>query len=244
MPAKLHRDALHVLPGERGEMLADGRRAGERHFADHRMRDEIFRDFGRDAVDEADHALRHAGVDEAADQLGWRGRRLLGRLDDDRAARSEGAAQFAHHLVEREVPRCEGSDRADRLLDDELHDAILARRDDAAVGAARLLCEPVDDVGGGERLHLCFSERLALLHRHDTGDRVGALAHQIARLAHQLGALERRALAPIVESALRRGKRVVEVAARGVRDGTDLLLVRGIEDRDGAAAFGRGATRR
>ncbi len=239
MAAEFHRDALHMLAGERREMLADGRRAGERHLADDRMRDEVLGNLGGHAVDEADHPLRHAGIDEAADQLGRRGRRLLGRLDDDRASRRKRARQFAHHLVEREVPGREGGDRADRLLDDELIDAVLPRRDDAAVGAARLLGEPVDDVGGGERLHLRFGQRLALLHRHDAGDRLGAFANEVAGLAHQLGALEGGAPAPLVEAAFGRGQRVVEIAARGVGDGADLLLRGGVEDRDGAAALGR-----
>ena len=33
VPAELHGDALHVLPGEAGQLLADGRRARERHLA-------------------------------------------------------------------------------------------------------------------------------------------------------------------------------------------------------------------
>ena len=70
--AELHRHPLHVLAGERGELLADDGRAGERDLADHRMRDQVRRDLGRVAVDEADRARRHAGVDEGADQLGRR----------------------------------------------------------------------------------------------------------------------------------------------------------------------------
>ena len=96
------------------------------------------RDLGRVAVDQADHARRHAGVDEGADQLGRRRRRLLRRLDDDRAAGGERRRELAHDLVDREVPGRERRDRPDRLLDDELVDALGARRDHAAVGAPRL----------------------------------------------------------------------------------------------------------
>ena len=46
--AELHRHALHVQAGERGELLADDGRAGERDLADHRMRDQVRRDFRRD----------------------------------------------------------------------------------------------------------------------------------------------------------------------------------------------------
>ena len=52
--AELHRDPLHVRAGERGELLADRRRAREGDLADHRMRDQVLRDLRRDAEDEAD----------------------------------------------------------------------------------------------------------------------------------------------------------------------------------------------
>ena len=122
---------------------------------------------GRHAVHQVDHAGGHAGIDEGADQLGRRGRRLLRRLDDDRAARGQRGAQLAHHLVDREIPRRERGDRPDRLLDHHLVDAGCAGRDEAAVAAAAFLGEPLDDVGGGHGLDLGFGERLALLHGHD-----------------------------------------------------------------------------
>ena len=84
--AELHRHALHVLAGQRGELLADHRGAGEGDLADHRVRDQVLRDLGRVAVDQVDHAGRHAGIGKGADQFGRRRRRFLGRLDDDRAA--------------------------------------------------------------------------------------------------------------------------------------------------------------
>ena len=89
--AELHRDPLHVRAGDRGELLADRGRAGERHLADDRMRDQVLGNLRRHAVDQVDHARRHAGIGEAADQFGGRGRRFLRRLDDDRAAGGERA---------------------------------------------------------------------------------------------------------------------------------------------------------
>src|ERR1700722_8363663 len=46
--AQFHGDALHVETGEGGELFADRGGAGERHFLYDRMRNEIFRDLGRD----------------------------------------------------------------------------------------------------------------------------------------------------------------------------------------------------
>ena len=154
MAAQLHGDALHVRAGQRRELLADRCRARERHLPDDRMRDQVLADLRRHAVDQLDHAGRHAGIDEGLDQLGARAGRILRSLDDDRAAGGERRRGLAHHLVDREVPRREGRDRTDRLLDDELVHVLGARRHDAAVGAAAFLGHPVDDVGGEVGLDL------------------------------------------------------------------------------------------
>ena len=86
MAAELHGDAFHVLAGEHREVLADRGRAGERDLADHRMRDQVGRDFARHAEHEIDHAGREAGLHERIDQCGARRRRLFRPFDDDRAA--------------------------------------------------------------------------------------------------------------------------------------------------------------
>ena len=65
MAAELHRHPLHVLAGQRRKLLADRGRAGEGDLADDRMRDQILRDLRRHAVDQVDHAGRHAGIGEA-----------------------------------------------------------------------------------------------------------------------------------------------------------------------------------
>jgi ParB family chromosome partitioning protein len=200
---------------------------------------QVRRDRRRIAVDEVDRAGRHAGVGERADQLGRRARRLLGRLDDDRAAGGERRRELAHDLVDREVPRRERGDRADRLLDDELIDPFAARRDDAAVGAARFLGEPVDRVGAVEDLALRLGEGLALLLRHDLGDRLQPLAQQVGGLAHHLRALVRRHLAPGPEAFRRRLERAVEVGAVGERERADRLAGGGVDDRMRTAGSGR-----
>ena len=138
MAAELHRGPLHVPAGERGELLADRRRAGEADLADDRMRDQVLGDLRRDAVDQADDARRHARIDKGPDQRGRRRRGFLRRLDDDRAAGGERRRQLAHHLVDREVPGREGGDRADRQLEGHLHDVGRPGRDHLAIGALGL----------------------------------------------------------------------------------------------------------
>ena len=226
-------------PASADELLADHGRAGEGDLADDRMRDQIFRNLRRHAIDQIDHAIRHAGVGKGADQLRGRGRGFLRRLDDDRASRRQRGGKLAHHLVDREIPGREGRDRTDRLLDGHLIDARPARRDDPAIGALGFLGEPLDDVGGRHRFHLGFGQGLALLHRQQRRDFIVALAHDGGGLAHDLAAIERRYRAPDLETGGRGGERFVEVGLFRVRNRADRLFGRGIEHLDGLAAVRR-----
>ena len=203
------------------------------------MRNEIFRNLRRHPVNEIDHAVRHARIDERLDQLRRRRWRFLGRLDDDRAARRKPRGELADDLVDREIPRRKGRDRADRLLDRDLVDAGAAGRDYAAIGALGFLGEPLDDVGGGHGFHLGFRQRLALLHRHQRRDLVIALAHDRGRLAHDPAALERRHRPPDLEPLGGRFQRLVEIGAVGMRDGADGFLRRRIKHGDGPARLAR-----
>ena len=103
--------------------------------------------FGRHAEHQIEHARRQPGIGEAFHQLDAAARRFFRGLDDDRAAGGERAGDLAHRRERREIPRREGGDHADRLLQHELAHALLAARDDAAIGAAAFLGVPVDDVG-------------------------------------------------------------------------------------------------
>ena len=239
MAAQLHGGALHVQARQCGELLAHDGRAGEGDLADHRMRNEIFRNLRRHAVDEVDHAVRHARIGERLDQLRRRRRRFLGRLDDDRAAGRKPRGKLSHDLVDREIPRREGRDRADRLLDRDLVDAGAARRDHPAIGALGFLGEPLDDVGGGHGFHLGFGQRLALLHGHERRDLVIALAHDRGRLAHDPAALERRHRAPDLEPLGGCFQRLVEIGAVGMGHGADGFLGRRVEHGDGPARLAR-----
>ena len=217
-------------------MLAHRARSGERDFTDHRMRNEVFGNLRGDAVDQIDHARGQPGVDEGAHQLGDRAGRVLRPLDHDRAAGRYRAGNLAHRLIDREIPRRERRDRTDRLLDGELIEALRPRRYHPPVGAPALFGEPVDEVGAGEGLHLGFADRLALLHRHQPRDLVGAAAQVLRRLAHQLVALERRDLAPRLKALPGRPRRALEIGGFRVRDVADRFPGRGIEHRDGLAA--------
>ncbi len=207
MAAELHGDTLHVRPGERSKLLADCGRAGEGDLADHRMRDEVGRDFRRHPEHEIDHAGRQPGLDKGIDEGRAGRRRLFRAFEDDRAAGGERGGDLAHRLVDREIPRRERGDRADRLLHLELPDAVAARRDRTTISAPRLFGEPVDDVGTGQCLAFRLHQRLALLHGHQRRDLAGAAAQDVGRLAHQPVALVGRHLAPYREALLRGSER-------------------------------------
>src|SRR5690606_13931506 len=106
-----------------------------------RMRDQILRDLGGDAIDEIDHASRNACIREASDELSWRCGRLFRGLDDDRASSRKRAGNLANRLVDREIPRREPSHRTNGLFQDELIDALGARRNDTAIGTLAFLGE-------------------------------------------------------------------------------------------------------
>ena len=203
------------------------------------MRNQILGNFSRHAVDEIEHAVRHTGIDEGADQLRRRRRGFLRRLDDDRAAGRKTCGDLAHDLVDREIPRRECRDRTDRLLDRDLVDAGAARRDHPSIGALGFLGEPFDDVGRRHRLHFGFGQRLALLHRQQRRDFVVALAHDRGRLAHDLAAVEWRHCTPDLEPLGSGLQRLVEIGAVGMRDGADHILGGRVEHGDGSARLAR-----
>ena len=194
------------------------------------MRDQVFGDLGRHAVDKVEDTRGHARVMEAAHEADGRARRLLGAFEDDRAARGERRCNLAHGLRDGEIPGREAGDDADRLKDHHVAHAVGAGRDDAAVGAFAFLGEPVDDVGAAQHFGLGFGEDLALLQRQHVGDGIGALTHEVGRFAQDLAAIVSGGLAPDLEAFLGRGDGLVEVAFRGVAELAQGIVFRRVHD--------------
>ena len=237
--AELHRCALHMGARERGELFSHRCRTGECDFSDHRVRYQVVADFGRVSVDQRHHACGNASVDKGPHQLSRRCRGFLGGLDDDRAAGCQRAAHLAHHLVDREIPGREGCHRADRLLHDHLLYVHGPRRHQTAVDPTTLVGEPLDDVAGHHDFHLRFGQRLTLFQGHQPRGRVAALAQQLGRSAHQLGAFDGRGVAPDLEAPRGRCERVVEVGDAGARDRSDGLAGSRVVDHQGGVAARR-----
>ena len=239
MAAEFHRDPLHVQPGHGGELLADGGGAGERDFFDGRVRDQVGADLSRDTVDEVDDAGWDAGIGEAAHQFGAAGRGFFRAFQDDRAAGGEGGGDFAHGLVDREVPRGEGGDDADRFFDDQLIHALGAGRDDTAIGAAGFLGEPVDHIGAGHGFTHRLEARLALFDGHQGGDAGGAFAQQVGGLAHDFAALVAVHLAPHREAFFGGFQGAVEIGALGMGNLAGRLAGGGVDHHQHLAGFRR-----
>ena len=75
-------------------------------------------DLGPEAVDEIEHALRHAGLMQDLGEDQRRGRRVFRGLQDHGAAGGKRRRDLAGDLVERPVPRRDHADDADRLAHD------------------------------------------------------------------------------------------------------------------------------
>ena len=225
------------LAARAGEMLADRNRAGEGDLLHGRRRNEVLRHVGRHAEYQIEHARRQTGVGEAFHQFNGAGRCFLRGLDDERAAGGERAGDLADRRERREIPRRERRHHADRLLQHKLPHTLLAARHDAAVRAAAFLGIPVDDVGRRQHLGARLSVALALLLGLHGGDVLVALAQQLRRLAHDLGAVVSRRRLPNGEALLGSGERGVEIGSRGVRQMPERLAGGRVDHVFALAAF-------
>src|SRR6185312_13815257 len=108
-------------------------------------------------------------IEERAHDLDRRARRLLGRLENDRAAGGHRRAELARGIADREIPGCEGGDGSDRLLEHERSRPGRAD-EDAAVAAPALLAVELEEIRSDLRFDACLRERLALLERRYAGN--------------------------------------------------------------------------
>ena len=134
--AQFHRDAFHVLTGHRGQLLAHGGGAGEGDLADDGVGDQVARNVSGVAIHQAQHAFGQTGVGKGLDQGGGARRGFFRALDQHGAASGKCRADFAHHLVDGEVPGRERCHRTHRVFQHHLADGeVAARGHQSAVGA-------------------------------------------------------------------------------------------------------------
>ena len=199
------------------------------------MRDEVGRDLRRHAIDEVENAVRQARFLQHLCQNSRRGRGFLGRLQNHCAAGRKRSTDLARGLRDREVPRREGGNRTDRLLQNGLAHGRVAGRHDAAVGAARLFGEPVEDVRGRVDFRASLDERLALFAGQDRSRFSRARAQRGCRAAQDVGALQNAGVGPAREGAMRSRCGLFKLLFLGYADLADHGTRGGVEHVDRAA---------
>jgi hypothetical protein len=156
LPAELEGDPLHGAGRHLGHPLAGPGRSGERDHVDVGVGGERLADHRPVAAHEVEHP---GGQADLVEDLGKRVRREggdLGRLQHDRAPGGEGGTDLEHDLVEREVPRRDAADDADRLPEDHrVADLLALEREGAGeLGEVREVERreaDLDDLGEAER---------------------------------------------------------------------------------------------
>ena len=119
LATELEGNGLDGLSRQLAHPLASTRRARERHHVDVGVGGDGLAHDGAGACYQVEHARREPDiVDDLSEDEGVEGRDLAG-LQDDRAAGRERRRHLVGDLVERIVPRRDGADDADRLLDHE-----------------------------------------------------------------------------------------------------------------------------
>ncbi|CAH0263676.1 hypothetical protein SRABI76_03553 [Microbacterium oxydans] len=181
-----------------------------------------------ESVDDVHDAGRQQVADDVEqEQQGCRG--LLGRLDDDAVACGERGRELPHGHEDREVPRDDLTDHAERLME-VVRDGVLIELADAALlrpQHAGEVAEVVDrerDVGG-ERL----AHRLAVLPGLGDGDLLEVLLDAVGDPVEDDGALRRARLAPAREGLPRDLDRPIDVFARATADFRERLAVDGAD---------------
>ncbi len=228
MPPELHRGPFHVPACKAREMLPDLDRTGEGDFSDFRRRQQRLRQVGRVAPEDVETAVRQPGLLHQPADRDRGGGGFPRSLEDNGAAARKRRHDLAQRLAEGEIPRREGDADPDRLAKDHLLHARIAGGNDPPVDAARFLRMPIGMVGGETDLADRLAERLALVARHVTGDLVGMLAREVCEAAQDPAPLERRAILPALESALRRGHGFGNLAIGRKRQPDNRLARRGI----------------
>ena len=123
-------------------------------------------------------------------------RSLLGGLQHDGVAAGERRAQFPRREQQREIPRDDQPDDADRLAQ-RVGEGRLEGVDGLAVNLGRPARVVAQDVDHHRHIDVArFEDRLAVVERLEFGEFVDVLLDQIGKLPDQASALAGRHLAP------------------------------------------------
>src|SRR5262245_21795556 len=178
LAAQFQADPLHLQAGLGTNPLPGPRLAREGDLVHLLARDELGPDDRPRPWYQVEHAPRDSRLLDELHQLVGRRRRVACRLDDDRAARSEGGSHLSRRLRQREVPGGDHPDHADRFLDQVDHRAA-RQREALAVELASETGVELEDVGRGADVRPRLPHRHTHLQAHDPRQTVCVLAHQV-----------------------------------------------------------------
>ena len=154
-----------------------------------------------------------------------RQRRVLGRLQDDAAAGGQRRADLPHRHHQREVPRDDRADDADRLAAGVAEELVLAegrhrQLDRRALDLGRPAGAVAQEVHRRRHVHaLRDDERLAVVQRLDLGELLRVRLQQIGQLEQPPLAVHRTRSAPLrrLERRARRPHGGIHVVGAGGR---------------------------
>ncbi len=160
-----------------------------------------------------DH-VKHTGRQEIADQVHEhhdRHGRLLGRFQHHAIAAGESGRELPHRHEDREVPRDDLTDHAERLVIVIGDRVVIDLRERAFLGAdaGREIAEMIDcqrNVGEGR-----LADRLAVVDGLDRREHLEVLLHAVGDLVENGGARSGRGFAPGILRLMRRVERKLDV---------------------------------
>ena len=188
------------------------------------------------AVNQLRDVAGHPAIDDAAHDGARTAGGFLRRFGDDRTARCQRRRHFLAHQIDREIPRREGRDRANRLLQHQR--ALAGRADkDAAIAALCLFGEIVELRGARQHFGARFGQGFALFGGQQHGNAFGALTDETRNLVQYGCAFIDIGFAPECKTRSGCRQRFIEISYGGQRQLRQRFAGRGVDDGVGVAPF-------
>lgn len=234
--AQLQRHALERRGGRLHHLLPRFGRSGEGNLRDVGMAGHRRAEIIVVAQDVDDPGRQYVGAQGAEQQAGERG--CGRRLRHHRIARHQRRTQLVHQQHQREIPRRDRADHAQRLAQfDDL--ALFIVLEQHGLQAHRR--KGAQGEGRAHHLHAGLVERLALFAGQQLAEFAGARLQGIGQCGDQGGAFLNRTSGPGREGGPGGGDCFVQQGFVGQRAGGESVAGRGVDDVHGAHAVAQRA---
>ncbi len=224
LAAHLQLEAAEVLGGGFRHALAGRHRAGEGDGVDVRAVEDRLADHRAGAHDEVEDALGQAGAVEDVGERPAAARHQVGRLEHYRVAVDDCRRDLPGGNGDREVPRRDQADDAERLALHHHLDAGPDAGDELAVQPQRLAGEEGKDLAGADYLAGRFHQRLALLAGQQSSKLLLAADDLVGGFFENIVALLDAGARPRRKGRLRRGDSPLSIGLGAPRVEADHLL--------------------